>query len=146
MNKFTKITSNNHYDNDPRCLQNNVYFDIAYFLSKHRKEGLRQLTKDSFEIKSNDNGKEYTELKYNEATKKSQGDDYNEINDNPIILAQPGKRSCPVASLRLYLSKLTPIKDFFQQPNPCFKKVGQDKWYEEQPVGVGTIGKFMREI
>ena len=52
--------------------------------------------------------------------KKSQGDDCNEINDNPIILAQPGKCSCTVASFKLYLSELTTIKDFFQQPNPYF--------------------------
>ena len=59
--------------------------------------------------------------------KKSQGDDFNEINDNPIILSQQSKRSCPVASFKFYLSKLTPMKDYFQQPNPYFKKVGRDK-------------------
>ena len=39
----------------------------------------------SFEIKVNDTGHEYTEMTYNEATKKPQGDDYNEMNDNPAL-------------------------------------------------------------
>ena len=41
-----------HYNNDPRCLQHKVYFDIAYFLGKGGKEGLRELRKDSFEIRT----------------------------------------------------------------------------------------------
>ena len=48
-----------HLDNDPKCLQHNVYFNTAYFMGKRGKEGLRELKKISFEIKINDNGREY---------------------------------------------------------------------------------------
>ena len=84
-------------------------------------------------------------MKYNQSTKKSQGDDYNEMNEQPILLAQPGKRQCPVNSMKLYLSKLTHIEDFFQTPNQYFK-FPNDKWFKATPVGENTIGKFMKDI
>ena len=133
-----------HWDNDPRCLQHKVYFDIAYFLGKRGKEGLRELKKNSFNLKTNSQDRQYLELSYNEATKKSQGDDCNEMNEQPIILSQPGNTRCPVASYKLYVSKLTVIDEFFQQPNPHFK-IPTDNWYNKSPVGENTIGKLTDE-
>ena len=68
---------NDHPENDPRCLQHKVYFDIAYFMGKRGKEGLRELKKQSFEIKQNDTGREYIELNYNPVSKKEQGNESN---------------------------------------------------------------------
>ena len=51
-----------HWDNDLKCLQHKVYFDIAFFLGKRGQEGLRQLKKDSFALKMNENNQEYLEL------------------------------------------------------------------------------------
>ena len=39
------------FDKDPICLQHKVYLDITYFLGWRGSEGLRDLNKDSFEIK-----------------------------------------------------------------------------------------------
>ena len=75
-----------HYDNNPVCLQHKVYFDIDFYLGKCGTEGLRVLTKSSFQIKTTQNGEEYLEMTYNEATKNSQGDDSNEITEQPILL------------------------------------------------------------
>ena len=126
-------------------MQHKVYFDIAFFLGKRGQEGLRQLKKNSFALKLNQNNQEYLELTYNESTKKSQGDDNNEQTEQPILLSREGNRRCPVTSFKLYLSKLTNIDDLFQTPNTHYKYPG-DKWYKESPVGEGTIGKFMKEI
>ena len=55
-------------------------------------ENLRQLTKDSFQIKTNENGKKYIEMTYNEQTKKNQGDKiaYNvHDGDRHVIFEQP---------------------------------------------------------
>ena len=58
------------------------------------------------------------ELTYKEATKKSQGDDYNEMSENAILLAQPNQpHRCPVAPFK-YLPKLAKIPDLFHQPYP----------------------------
>ena len=94
----------------------------------------------------NDEGCEYLQLKYNEATKKSDGTDTNEIRDNTILLSQPGSRRCPITSFKLYISTLNDGMDnLSQQPNPYFKRP-KDNWYKCQPVGEGTIGKFLSEI
>ena len=74
-------------------------------MGKRGAEGLRALQKNSFEILKNNEGREYLKLKYNKATKKSDGTD-NEIRDNNILLSMPGSRRCPVASFKLYISKL----------------------------------------
>lgn len=134
-----------HWDNDPKCLQLKVYFDLAYYMERRAKQGLRELQKDSFAIGKTPDGREYIELKYNEATKKSQGDDNNEICDNAILMEQPNSPRCPVKSFKLYLSKLTHLPDLFQQPNPKFRLV-TDRWYKASPVGINQIGKFLSEI
>ena len=134
-----------HFDNDPCCLQHKVYFEIAYFLGKCGKEGLRDLKKNSFSIKKTAQGREYLKLNYNEATKKSQGDDINEMNEQAIILSQDGNKRCLINSYKLYVSKLTEIDGFFQQPNNFYRKPS-DAWYNRNPVGKNTIAKFMSLI
>ena len=133
-----------HWNNDPRCLQHKVYFDIAFFLGKRGQEGLCQLKKQSFALKQNEQGREYLELTYNEAMKKSQGDDYNEMNEQPILLSQESDR-CPVRSFKFYLSKLTEIDDLFQSPNSKYQ-FPTDQWYKKCPVGENMIGQFMKQI
>ena len=54
---------------------------------------------------------------YNESTKKSDGTDHNEIRESAILLSQPSSKKCPIASFKLYLSKLAKLEDLFQQPN-----------------------------
>ena len=134
-----------HYDNEPVCLQHKVYFDIAFYLGKRGTEGLHDMKKNSFGFFTTDDKKEYLQLTYNECTKKAQGDNYNESNEEPILLAQPGDPRCPVNSFKLYLSKLSSIDDLFQTPNPCFK-IPNDIWYKATPCGVNTIGNFMKQI
>ena len=106
---------------------------------------MRVLRKNSFEILQSNEGKEYLELKYNEATKNSDRTDSNEIKENNILLSQPGSRRCPVTSFKLYISKLTDLDDLFQQPNP-YNKWPKYVLYKSQPVGEGTINKFLAKI
>ena len=86
------------------------------------------------------------QLKYNEATKKSDGIDCNEINDQQIILSQPNlPHKGPVKSFKFYLIKLTTIDALFQQPNPNFKNT-RNTWYKKSPCGINTIGSYMANI
>ena len=105
---------------------------------------MRQLTKESFALKINVDGSEYIEMTYNKSTKKSQGDDNNEMNEQPILLHQESRR-CPVTSFKFYLLKLTYLKDLFQAPNPHFSN-SRDAWYKRSPIIENSIGKFMKEI
>ena len=51
-----------HFDNDPKCLQLKVHFDIAYYMGKCGADRLWAHKKDSFEIKMNSEDTEYLEL------------------------------------------------------------------------------------
>ena len=73
-------------------------------------------------------------------TEKSHGAYHDKMQDNAILLSQPGSRQCPITSFKLYMSKLTKLDAFLQQPNPYFKRPNKDFWYKAQPVG--TIGRF----
>ena len=103
------------------------------------------MTKNSFQIKLNAQGREYMELAYNESTKKSDGTENNPFNDHHIILSQPQSSQCPVRSFKFYISKLADLESLFQQANPNFKHP-KDQWYKRSPSGVNTIGAFLSEI
>ena len=111
-------------------------------MGKRGTEGLRSLKKDSFQIKQNNEGIEYLELVYNESIKKSDGTDNDEITDNAILLSQPGSPKCPVASFKLYLSKLTNLDALFHQPNPYFKKPNHDFWHKGGRNHWKIFGKY----
>lgn len=134
-----------YFDKNPVCLQHKVFFDIAYFNGRRGCEGLRELRKNSFEIKEFENGQQYIQLTYNERSKKSQGDEPGQHPRENIILSQPGSRKCPVYSFKLYMSKLSPnIDSFFQRPNKKFEKDG--KWYHASLLGKNAVSALLPTI
>lgn len=96
-------------------------------------------------FKKDPKGREYVEIIVNEVTKKSQGDDHNEVNDKSVMFAIPGSRKCPVETFRLFLSKLTDLEWLFQQPNPNYR-LPMDPWFKRFPVGINKINDFLKEI
>ena len=50
-------------------LLHKVFFDIMYHTGRRGKEGLRNLTKNSFKLKKAQNGREFIEITFNEVTK-----------------------------------------------------------------------------
>ena len=55
---------------DPQLLQYKVYLDLAFFLARRGREGLRDLLPSDFEILTNDSGRKYIQIHYNERKKK----------------------------------------------------------------------------
>ena len=47
---------------------------IIYYTGRRGKEGLHNLNKDSFVVKSGPDGNEYIKMTFNEKTKKNQGE------------------------------------------------------------------------
>lgn len=136
----------NNFDKDPVCLQHKVYFELSFFCGRRGAEGLKELQKDSFEICTSPSGVEYLQLTLHERTKKCQGEEYDPNKDENIISAQPDSWRCPIASFRLYMSKLSPkCNALFQQPNKNFKKDGAS-WYVAASVGKNAINSFMSII
>ena len=77
---------------------------------------------NSFEINTSPEGRYYIKMTHTKTTKKSQGDEstnsknFHKDNNN-LIVEQPGKPRCPVASFEKYLARLDHSLDLlFQQP------------------------------
>ena len=54
-----------------QVLLHKVFFDFMHYTGCHAKEGLRELSKKSFEVKTGSDGLEYVEITFNEKTKNS---------------------------------------------------------------------------
>ena len=131
---------------DTQVLVYKVFFDIVYYTGRRAKEGLRELAKNSFDIKIGSDGLEYVEITFNEKTKKNQGNDNSTSkralhNNHHIISAMPGNKLCPVQSFKTYLSLLHHEEySFFQYPN---KRLDG---YKNAPIRKNILGMFMKEI
>ena len=127
-------------------LQHKVFFDLLYFNGRQGKEGLRELNKDSFQVKTSSDGKEYLVVTNSETTKKNQGHEMSTSanllhNDRNIIIAQPGNVRCPLNSFKHYIEMLNPnINAFFQRPNKT--KTG----FDAMVLGKETLGQMMKTI
>ena len=119
---------------DTYVLVQKIFFDIVYYTGHRGKEGLRDLNKKSFEIKTGSDGLDYIELTFNEKTKKNQGDQNSSgqdalHNDHHIISAQPGNILCPIRSFKTNISLLNPESDVFFQYSSKDKKS-----YDKKPI------------
>ena len=131
-------------NDNPVALQRKVYFETSLHFARRGREGIRQLKKSSFEIKTDDQGKRYVTINYNEKSKKDKGDDKNAIIKESRIYEQLDDSQCPVRSFELYLSKLSDKgEDLFQQPKA---NNTHSEWYTGRPQGINTIGNFMPDI
>ena len=127
-------------------LLHKVFFDIMYYTGQRGKEGLRKLSKNSFQIKNGPNGEQYIEITFNEKTKKNQGDAMSAKsnmlhNDHHIITEIKNSPLCPVSSFEMYLDLLNPDSTaFFQYPNK--KKTG----FTKEVIRKNPLGNMMKEI
>ena len=55
--------------NKPASLQKKVFFEVVFYLCRRGRENLRQLTKESFKINHDDDGRRYITLDKDELTK-----------------------------------------------------------------------------
>ena len=132
---------------NPRALQNKVFFEVMLHFGRRAKEGLHDLKIDSFEFRTDDDGHVYATIPYNEKTKTNHGleSDREEKEQRMYETGEPD--SCPVASLRLYLSKLDPKNPcFFQHVSTRKSVMSEQYWYNGKRVGVNSIGALMRNI
>ena len=104
-------------------LLHKVFFDVMYYTGRRGKEGLRNLTKESFMVKTGPDNKQFIEITFNEKSKKNQGDSTSAAvnalhNDHHVITEIQGSDLCPVESYKQYISLLNPAqKAFFQHPS-----------------------------
>ena len=97
----------------PVTLQYKVFYDILFNFGRRGQEGIRDLKKSSYGKFKDDRGQEYHPIMYNECDKTHHGVDSRETSKEVRMYVNPNSNHCPVASLDLYLSKLSPKCDAF---------------------------------
>ena len=133
-------------NDNPKELQNKVYFELSYHFARRGRERLRELRKDSFSARKDSEGVEYVYASYHEKEKNHSGVDPKEMEKQVIMCAQPGDPRCPVYSFKLYMSKLhDECNAFFQRPKVNVKKTDA-VWYYKAPVGQNKLGSMMSDI
>ena len=126
-------------------LLHKVFFDVVYYTGRRGKEGLRELTKSSFDVNVGSDGKEFIQINFNEKTKKNQGNGNSTSamalhNDRHIISAIDGPL-CPVLSFKKYMCLLNEKQSaFFQKPSK------DRKGFTMMCIGKNTLGSMMSEI
>ena len=138
-----KLYKNVFFDS-PVGLQRRVFFEVGIHFGRRGREGLRELTKNSFKINIDDEGVEYVEIIVNELEKTKSGLNLKEKEKAGAMYSMSDSENCPVMHLKKYLSKLNPKLDtFYQRPRANWS--AQDEvWYENAPLGKNKLGEMMK--
>ena len=131
----------------PRPLQRKVFFELLYFFCRRGLKNIRELTKETFCVRTDENGVEYVIQSSDELRKNSRGAANDPDQDGGIMQAT-GLPNCPVKSFKLYLSKLNPaLNELFQRLKSAFSfNPNGDVWYDAQVIGKKFLEKFMKTI
>lgn len=129
--------------NKPVGLQEKVFVDILLYYCRRGREGLRNMTKSTFQVAVDGTGRKFVYHSGSELTKNHNADDNSgDTNGEGRIYATGGLR-CPVTNFEEYKKKLNPNEDaFWQRP---LEKVGQNDpvWYYDSPIGSKLLGNMM---
>ncbi|CAH3186344.1 unnamed protein product [Porites lobata] len=117
------LDSNNSWADPERLLQF-VWFSLCFHFGRRGREGWRELSKQSFGIKTDDSGARYVTETKTEQTKNYQGG--SKQKDQAYSDVRMYENSTPldrVGSFEFYISRLHPsCQALFQIPNHHFKK------------------------
>ena len=112
----------------PVTLQFKVFFEVVFFFCRRGLEGLRELKKDSFVLKRDENNRRYI-VSARDEWEKNHG--VNDPAKQGGVLMERGGERCPVESFLKYLSKLHPENEsFFQRPKK--RTPAGVTWYDNQ--------------
>ena len=126
-------------------LMHKVFFDVVYYTGRRGKEGLKELTKTSFDVKVGPDNKEFVQINFNEKTKKNQGNSTstaaNTLHNDRHIISEIDGPLCPVKSFKKYLSLLNNKQTaFFQYPSK------DNRGFTMMCIGKNSLGSMMAEI
>ena len=123
---------------DPEKRIEFVWFSLCYKFGRRGREGWRELTKQSFEIKCDDMGARYVTEKLTEQTKNYQGGSkQSDQLYSDVRMYETSNALDPVAAFEFYLSKSHPeCEALFQTPNKQVTKIksGINHWYKNEPL------------
>ena len=131
---------------DPQVLQFEVMFNIMYYFGLRGRETLPFLTKESFTITSNDDGRRFIKLSHELLTKNSKASliskEFEDAKQARMFEIISDPKACPVQAWELYIEKIKTIESLFPKPCKNFKTNGQ--WYtSSKKVGKNTMDNLM---
>lgn len=127
-----------------------VWFNTQLHLARRGREGNRELTPASFELKKDENGNEYITLAHNAETKnhKDPRDPCQQVYRG-CIYSEPGNPNCPVQTFKKYLS-LCPsdATALYLHPIKQDQAILDQKniWFSREPMGKNYLGSMMANI
>ena len=130
---------------NPKSLQHKVYYEMTLHFGRRAREGLHDMCQKDILFRTDSEGAEYACLAYNPLEKNHQNVEQGGPEHDQRMYGT-GREDCPLKTMKLYLSKLTPSNpSFFQTPKAKGWKLSSI-WFTRSTVGVNTIGKFMVTI
>lgn len=127
---------------EPTGLQDKVFLDIMLHFGRRGREGLSNMTKETFEIRQDPSGVEYVTINHNEYDKNHKKIEHED--KQQIMFAAPGDPLCPILSFKKYMSVLNPKQTkFWQRPKPQGKGF---IWYDNSAIGKNKIAKMLSRM
>nr|XP_055023105.1 uncharacterized protein LOC129413436 [Misgurnus anguillicaudatus] len=134
----------------PTGLVRKVWFDIQLCFARSGREGNRNLSKEYFVLRQDENGKEYLTLAHNPETKNHKDPTASDReNLRGFMFASPGDPLCPVDSFKKYLSKCPEnARAFYLHPRriPLCNLKGTEVWFTREPMGLNYLGNMLKHI
>ena len=141
-----------HFKSSPENLLHSVWFLLSYNFARRGREGWREMNRNTFTVKVDDEGQEYLSMDHTESNKNWQGGssskawDYSDVRAYGFSLENENINIVEV--YRYYVGKLHPeCSALFQKPK--YKKWGLSEgsiWFDNIPFGVNKIGEIMKRI
>ena len=129
-----------------------ICFSLCFHFARRGREGWRELTRQSFEIKTHDTRARYVTKKLTDQTKNYKGGaKQSEQGYLDVRMYETSTALNPVAAFEFYLGKTHPdCKALFQTLNKATTKnmnfASAQHWYRNEPLRKNTISKMMERI
>lgn len=135
---------------NPIVLQEEVWFTIVYFLGFRGREVVRELSPSSLQLETDSEGRYYAQINHLYLSKNIKASlnikEYENLKCARIYEQSDDEENCPIAALKLYLSRLPDnCNVLFPLPLKCRKHDKQ--WYSNKKVvGKNSLGEMMKKI
>lgn len=140
-----KLYSNFEKLQDPIILQEKVQFDLRFYFFRRGSENIHDMTKSTFEVKTDANtGEKYVCQAKDELNKNH--NEFDRESYSARMPEMPGNPRCPVASFEMYIQHLNPdCPSLWQRPKDK-DQIKNHIWYYRKCVGLNTLQGFMKNL
>ena len=106
--------------NTAEGLQRKVFINVMVYFANRRRENLRDMEPDDYELHTEENGCRYYSVRGNLTNNHSDDDEQSQAG---LMYEIPGHRRCPVTTMLKFKSKLNPsCKWMWQRPRSDVKE------------------------